>query len=946
MNSDEADFKIKKKKGTRKKEKKKKQKDQENDTILSDGVSTANNKDAVGTIDLGNVSDIPQCCDSLDDKHNRNTLPRMRRSRSATGRSFKGLFKKSKNRSKSTGGLEKEDKNDTLQKHSEHNHVDNVSTEYKSFDPMLQPRERLRYMTVKDAVQERKSRKSYLNDEEYQSSNHSSSLPDLTSIDNTQSQDNISTVCKWRRPKRSKSADMPTSKCVRETSILQENTSSENIGRDNNVYGQHDENIQNNQITNSQTDMDKDLHHGELAKYIIPDVSDSGSKHNGDKAVPKSEISMESPHTNSVLETESRQRESFSQFLNLRKTLPSSLARSGDNYTGGSEVLDHVQPIHIVKTIQSTVSTSHIHEKDLVSHISGSTSLSPTEDKELELVDKNSSIQQWLYTSMSEKFEKGSDEKQDILSTGVQTDVVSELDSESIAGSQFKSLPSKKRPSRSEFRSPRRFSGRGSSGNKKNKEGLKEENHEHVIMDSTKVAENTPKETRTLTRGRQPFHNKASYDKGTFAKPLVFSTGTQAEINKAHDLTSRSMQTSLESLKVKTTNENILPACVDTLKVDENIKKERKLSSSASSPPTDSIVDLTSDVEDPFKTPETSPLPRRKTLPALGDIQSLHADVVNDDENPPSLKTVKSCVTFQDQDIGEKDQDLNEAKVVKKNSFLTVANLKRRLTIERRRKTSSASTKSFKKSKKELKNDRECNSCPNTPSDNTKVFLENETNVSLSKLAFLQETDLVGPMLTITDDPLPKKQISFSTNPDDGPLVSNEPLGDDMPARRRLASRRESKILEKRRKVISCCKSFIAFLFSHIGLSSLVVAYSILGGVIFQALEAPHEKELRYKVSNQRSFIGNEILRLALELELNKRSRDNFTNEVNVLLRSFQTDVYTATELHGFKNKDFNPDGSSTAEDQWSFASSLLFAITVMTTIGKLYVISYLRTYA
>jgi len=55
--------------------------------------------------------------------------------------------------------------------------------------------------------------------------------------------------------------------------------------------------------------------------------------------------------------------------------------------------------------------------------------------------------------------------------------------------------------------------------------------------------------------------------------------------------------------------------------------------------------------------------------------------------------------------------------------------------------------------------------------------------------------------------------------------------------------------LERRRRrrqaVVSCGKRVVAFLFSHVGLAAMVVAYSILGGFLFRALEAPYERELK-----------------------------------------------------------------------------------------------------
>jgi len=43
------------------------------------------------------------------------------------------------------------------------------------------------------------------------------------------------------------------------------------------------------------------------------------------------------------------------------------------------------------------------------------------------------------------------------------------------------------------------------------------------------------------------------------------------------------------------------------------------------------------------------------------------------------------------------------------------------------------------------------------------------------------------------------------------------------------------------KKCVGCCKSFIAFLFSTIGLTILLVGYTILGGFIFKSIEHPHE---------------------------------------------------------------------------------------------------------
>ena len=45
-------------------------------------------------------------------------------------------------------------------------------------------------------------------------------------------------------------------------------------------------------------------------------------------------------------------------------------------------------------------------------------------------------------------------------------------------------------------------------------------------------------------------------------------------------------------------------------------------------------------------------------------------------------------------------------------------------------------------------------------------------------------------------------------------------------------------------------KKFIAFLFSHVGLTCMVVMYAMLGGLLFQKIESPYEREMRKIVTS------------------------------------------------------------------------------------------------
>jgi len=66
--------------------------------------------------------------------------------------------------------------------------------------------------------------------------------------------------------------------------------------------------------------------------------------------------------------------------------------------------------------------------------------------------------------------------------------------------------------------------------------------------------------------------------------------------------------------------------------------------------------------------------------------------------------------------------------------------------------------------------------------------------------------------------------------------VVGTPLKDVTPATQEGEQR-----LNRARKCVNCLKGFVAFLFSTIGLTILLVGYTILGGIIFQFVEAPNE---------------------------------------------------------------------------------------------------------
>ncbi|RUS89777.1 hypothetical protein EGW08_002480 [Elysia chlorotica] len=211
------------------------------------------------------------------------------------------------------------------------------------------------------------------------------------------------------------------------------------------------------------------------------------------------------------------------------------------------------------------------------------------------------------------------------------------------------------------------------------------------------------------------------------------------------------------------------------------------------------------------------------------------------------------------------------------------------------------------------------------PSD-TMVTIENEIN--LSKLEISKETDIIDDEIFESDfsPDYSKRHIHFESMPPSEPMQSEEPLPPLPPqASLRMRHRRESTMRERRRKCVSYCKKFVAFLFSHIGLCSLVVAYTIMGGFLFQQLESGKDMDVGITVNNKRDNVIGRFISLASDFQASESNMRNLSGEVRDTLQDFETFFYHMVKDEGY---DTNKEG------RWSFASSMLYAITVTTTIG------------
>jgi hypothetical protein len=137
-----------------------------------------------------------------------------------------------------------------------------------------------------------------------------------------------------------------------------------------------------------------------------------------------------------------------------------------------------------------------------------------------------------------------------------------------------------------------------------------------------------------------------------------------------------------------------------------------------------------------------------------------------------------------------------------------------------------------------------------------------------------------------------------------------------------------------------CLKKTSKFLFSHMGLVGLVVIYSVAGGFLFQFLEVHEEKincleaqgEQTTQITQLKQTIINYIQNNATPTATNSLyQQDNITvalEKIGSMLYNYRTFVLQT----GATYRSYGDNCSIV--NMWTYPNSLLFAITIVTTIG------------
>lgn len=485
-----------------------------------------------------------------------------------------------------------------------------------------------------------------------------------------------------------------------------------------------------------------------------------------------------------------------------------------------------------------------------------------------------------------------------------------------------------------------------------------------------KEAKKTKHEAEGMSKMKEKEHEKADKDKKSWSgksrkeKRKSKKKLEKGKHKKENDCNSKSIEC-IESENLQSKEEIVThddsnkkvkddgkPKCSKIKKRKSILKKRSKDKDNKSIK--DSIKPITRTASLSHFIDECEETERRKSV-SICEKRSRSLDDINKSTNSEQMvKEEENKVPEKTHKPEQKSSNDNELKDVKQPKLSIAAIVAIRAKISR-----------MKRAKQEQAKNNACNenneselkiveispptdqheSSENTDMSVAKVFYENEINTSLGKsdnsISLIEDADKE------VKDLVYDKRISFSPYCDD--TISEEEMIKQRQRNTRLTSRRESKVRQRQKKVINCCKKGIAFLFSHIGLCSLVVGYCILGGIIFKALEGDNEIEQKKEIKELRQNFTDKIYRLAFEQTLTKGNRDIFINEVNLILKNFSVMIHKQTKEAGWDGKEvkmtMNTDGEESMEpepEQWSYPSSLLYAITVMTTIGKILYPSYI----
>eukprot|EP00095_Tigriopus_kingsejongensis_P003371 maker-scaffold153_size302544-snap-gene-1.7 protein:Tk03371 transcript:maker-scaffold153_size302544-snap-gene-1.7-mRNA-1 annotation:"hypothetical protein DAPPUDRAFT_324055" len=141
---------------------------------------------------------------------------------------------------------------------------------------------------------------------------------------------------------------------------------------------------------------------------------------------------------------------------------------------------------------------------------------------------------------------------------------------------------------------------------------------------------------------------------------------------------------------------------------------------------------------------------------------------------------------------------------------------------------------------------------------------------------------------------------------------------------RSKASTGSSSSQTRAKSLKSCCRTFVEFMFTQVGVGALVVAYTLMGASIFQHIETQVEDASLIRVEN---YLNETVRQMwTLTNRYNVLNKDLWTSDINAALQVHEQKLVYFVQEEGYDQQ--------TNEQRWTFPSALMFALSIITMIG------------
>lgn len=125
------------------------------------------------------------------------------------------------------------------------------------------------------------------------------------------------------------------------------------------------------------------------------------------------------------------------------------------------------------------------------------------------------------------------------------------------------------------------------------------------------------------------------------------------------------------------------------------------------------------------------------------------------------------------------------------------------------------------------------------------------------------------------------------------------------------------------KNINKCCRNFVAFMCTQVGVGALIVVYAICGAFSFVAIETQYKDENIEYVKNLRTNCSTDLW---LKTEtFNLFNRSVWERETNEILRSYQKNIVSVIKK-GYTGQ--------TPQDNWTFTAALMYCLSVFSMIG------------